>query len=79
MAALGDAARAVVVVDQTVGDAEPARLAAGARHPLSHAQGRALPWETLEDLAARVHPFEGGRAVVGQLRRPGDRPCPEII
>ena len=59
VAALGDAARAVVVVDRSVSDAELERLtAAGARGIRFHMlKGGVLPWEILEDMAARVHPF----------------------
>lgn len=59
VAELGEAARAVVVVDQTVSDAELERLTkAGARGIRFHMlTGGALPWEILEEMAARVHPF----------------------
>jgi D-galactarolactone isomerase len=59
VAELGDAARAVVVVDQSVSDAELARLtAAGARGiRFFMLKGAPLPWDILEEMAARVHPF----------------------
>jgi D-galactarolactone isomerase len=59
VAALGDAARAVVVVDPSVSDAELERLtAAGARGIRFHMlKGGVLPWDILEEMAARVHPF----------------------
>jgi D-galactarolactone isomerase len=52
-------ARAIVVVDQSVTDAELARLtAAGARGIRFHMlPGGVLPWDILEDMAARVQPF----------------------
>jgi D-galactarolactone isomerase len=59
VAALGEAARAVVVVDPSVADPELERLTeAGARGIRFHMlQGGVLPWDVLEDMAARVHPF----------------------
>jgi D-galactarolactone isomerase len=59
VAALGDAARAVVVVGPEVSDPELERLtAAGARGIRFHMlKGGVLPWEVLEEMAARVHPF----------------------
>jgi D-galactarolactone isomerase len=59
VAQLGQAARAVVVVDQSVSDAELERLTkAGARGIRFHMlKGGALPWDILEEMAARVHPF----------------------
>ena len=60
VAAIGAAkARAIVVVDQTVTDAELARLtAAGARGIRFHMlPGGVLPWDILEDMAARVQAF----------------------
>jgi D-galactarolactone isomerase len=59
VAALGDTARAVVVVDRTVSDAELERLtAAGARGiRFFMLRGAPLPWDILEEMAARVHPF----------------------
>jgi D-galactarolactone isomerase len=59
VAELGDAARAVVVVDRTVSDAELERLTrAGARGIRFHMlKGGVLPWDILEEMAARVHPF----------------------
>jgi D-galactarolactone isomerase len=59
VAALGPCARAVVVVDATVTDAELDRLtragACGVRfHMLA---GGVLPWEMLEAVAARIQPF----------------------
>ncbi len=59
VAELGAAARAVVVVDQNVSDAELERLTrAGARGIRFHMlKGGVLPWNILEEMAARVHPF----------------------
>ena len=60
VAAIGAAdARAVVVVDRSVGDAELERLTrAGARGIRFHMlAGGVLPWEILEEMAARVHAF----------------------
>ena len=59
VAELGDAARAVVVVDQNVSDAELERLTkAGARGIRFHMlRGGALPWDILEEMAARVHAY----------------------
>ncbi|MGH6945388.1 MAG: amidohydrolase family protein, partial [Geminicoccaceae bacterium] len=59
LADLGDQARAVVVVDRSVNDAALQRLTdAGARGIRFHMfPGGALPWEILEDMAARVHAF----------------------
>jgi D-galactarolactone isomerase len=60
VAALGpDVARAVVVVDRGVGDAELERLTrAGARGVRFHMlAGGVLPWENLEETAARVRAF----------------------
>jgi D-galactarolactone isomerase len=59
VAELGQAARAVVVVDQSVSDAELERLTkAGARGIRFHMlKGGALPRDILEEMAARVHPF----------------------
>ncbi|MGH6903587.1 MAG: amidohydrolase family protein [Geminicoccaceae bacterium] len=58
-AVLGAAARAVVVVGPAVSDAELERLtAAGARGIRFHMlKGGVLPWDILEEMAARVHPF----------------------
>ena len=57
MAALGDSARGVAVVDTSVSDDELARLTkAGIRGIRFHMlKGGALPWEILETMAARVH------------------------
>jgi D-galactarolactone isomerase len=59
VAELGDAARAVVVVDPGVSDAELERLTqAGARGIRFHMlRGGVLSWDILEEMAARVHPF----------------------
>ncbi len=59
VAALGPAARAVVVVDRSGPDDELDRLTrAGARGIRFHMfKGGVLPWEILEEMAARVHPF----------------------
>ena len=56
---IGEAARAVVVVDQTVTDAELERLTRdGARGIRFHMfRGGVLPWAILEEMAARVHAF----------------------
>jgi D-galactarolactone isomerase len=59
LAALGDSARAIAVVDTSVSDEELARLTkagvCGIRFLML--KGGALPWEILETMAARVHPF----------------------
>jgi D-galactarolactone isomerase len=59
VAELGAAARAVVVVDQSARETELERLtAAGARGIRFHMlKGGVLPWDVLEEMAARVHPF----------------------
>src|SRR5262245_39492542 len=59
MAALGDSARGIAVVDQTVTDAELDRLTkAGIRGIRFHMlAGGALPWDILETMAARVGIF----------------------
>jgi D-galactarolactone isomerase len=60
VAALGPAiARAIVVVDQSAGDAELDRLTrAGARGIRFHMlPGGVLPWDILENMAARVQAF----------------------
>jgi D-galactarolactone isomerase len=59
MAELGDCARGVVVVDRSVDDAELARVTeAGVRGiRFFMLPGGVLPWEVLEEMAARVHPF----------------------
>ncbi len=59
MAALGDSARGVAVVDTSVSDAELQHLTkAGMRGIRFHMlKGGALPWEILETMAARVHEF----------------------
>lgn len=55
---LGDSARAVVVVDQTVTDAELERLTKlGVRGIRFFMLGGFLPWEILEEMAARVANF----------------------
>lgn len=58
-AAFGDNARLVVVVDETTTDEELERLtslgARGARFFML--AGAAVPWEILEEVAARVHEF----------------------
>ena len=57
--ALGDSARGIAVVDQTVTDAELERLTkAGMRGVRFHMlPGGALPWDILETVAARVKNF----------------------
>lgn len=59
LAELGDAARAVVVVDEETPDSElEAMTAAGARGVRFHMlKGGVLSWEILERMAARVHEF----------------------
>ncbi len=59
IAALGDSARGIAVVDQTVTDAELDRLTkAGIRGIRFHMlPGGALPWDILETMAARVGNF----------------------
>ncbi|MDX9860760.1 MAG: amidohydrolase family protein [Rhodospirillales bacterium] len=59
MAAFGDKARGVMVVDETTPEAELDRLTKlGARGARFHMlPGGAVPWEILEEVAARVHPF----------------------
>ncbi len=88
LAELGDTARAVVVVDDAVTDAELERLTArgvcGVRfHMLP---GGALPWELLEEVAARVTPFGwhvqlqmNGREFAERLERLQRLPCPLVV
>ncbi len=59
IAALGDSARGIAVVDQTVTDAELERLTkAGIRGIRFHMlPGGALPWDILETMASRVGNF----------------------
>lgn len=59
IAALGDNARGVAVVDTPVSDEELARLTkAGIRGIRFHMlKGGALPWDILDTMAARVHAF----------------------
>ena len=59
IAALGDSARGIAVVDMSVTDAELDRLTkAGIRGIRFHMlPGGALPWDILETMAARVHNF----------------------
>jgi D-galactarolactone isomerase len=59
MAALGDSARGIAVVDQTVTDAELDRLTkAGIRGIRFHMlPGGALPWDILETMASRIGNF----------------------
>ena len=59
MAAFGDKARCVMVVDQATPEAELERLTAlGARGARFHMlPGGAVPWDIMEEVAARVHPF----------------------
>src|SRR5918996_1887004 len=56
---LGEAARAVVVVDRSAGHAELEQLTKdGARGIRFHMfKGGVLPWEILEEMAARVHGY----------------------
>lgn len=59
MTTFGGSARGVMVVDRDVSDAELDRLTSqgvcGARFFML--AGAAVPWEILEEVAARVHPF----------------------
>ena len=59
VARIGENARAVVVVDETVSDGELEKLtAAGARGVRFHMfPGGVLPWGIMEEMAARVLPF----------------------
>ena len=59
IAALGPSARGIVVVDQTISDAELDRMTKlGARGVRFHMmEGGALPWDILETMAARVGNF----------------------
>jgi len=59
MAAFGENARGVMVVDETVTDAELERLTRlGVRGARFHMlPGGAVPWDIIETVAARVHPF----------------------
>ncbi|MCE3247306.1 MAG: amidohydrolase [Geminicoccaceae bacterium] len=56
---IGEGARAVVVIDQDAADAEIEQLTKdGARGIRFHMfKGGVLPWEILEEMAARVHAF----------------------
>ncbi|MDP6346627.1 MAG: amidohydrolase family protein [Alphaproteobacteria bacterium] len=85
LAALGDTARAVLVADATTPDVELQRLTGlGVRGIRFHMlPGGALPWELLEEMAARVHNFGwhvqlqlNGRELADRLtqlqRLPGD-------
>jgi len=86
--AFGNEARAVVVVDETVDDAELACLTGlgvcGVRfHMLP---GGALPWDALEAVAARVAPFGwhvqlqmNGREFPERSERLRQLPCPLVI
>ena len=57
--AIGETARAVMVVDTSITDAELERMTRlGVRGARFHMfPGGAVPWEMLEEVAARVHPF----------------------
>lgn len=88
LAELGDAARAVVVVDDGVSDAELADLTArGVRGVRFHMlPGGALPWELLETVAARVAPFGwhvqlqvNGREFAERLADLQRLPCPLVV
>src|SRR3954469_8433191 len=59
IAAMGDSARGIAVVDQSVTDTELERLTkAGIRGIRFHMlPGGALPWDIFETMAARVAPF----------------------
>lgn len=85
---LGDSARAVVVVDETVEDAELQRLtAAGARGlRFFMLSGGVLGWDNLAPLAARVAPFGWHIQLQMDGRHLHDReaeiaalPCPVVI
>ena len=58
-AAFGDNARLIVVVDRTTPEAELERLTrAGARGARFHMlDGGAVPWDILEEVAAKIHGF----------------------
>jgi D-galactarolactone isomerase len=88
LAAFGAAARAVVVVDATVADAELARLTAlGVRGVRFHMlPGGALPWSELETVAARVAPFGwhlqlqlNGHELPDRAPRLRRLPCPLVV
>lgn len=61
IAALGENARGIAVVDTSVSDAELDRLTKGGirgiRFHMVKGGGGVLPWDILETMAARVHPF----------------------
>jgi D-galactarolactone isomerase len=88
MAAFGDAARGVIVVDHTVEPAELERMTAlgvrGARFHLL--PGGAVAWELLEVVAARIAPFGwhiqlqlNGRELPGRLDRLLRLPVPLVV
>ena len=89
MAAIGPSARGVAVVDETVSDAELARLTKlGIRGSRFFMLGGApLPWEILETMAARVASFGwhvqlqlDGRDLPNLLEQhPGERPLPRPV
>jgi len=84
----GADARAVVVVDETVDDAELDRLTGlGVRGVRFHMlPGGALPWDVLEEVAARVSPFGwhvqlqmNGREFPELSERLRRLPCPLVV
>ncbi|MDX1592762.1 MAG: amidohydrolase family protein [Gammaproteobacteria bacterium] len=88
LAELGATARAVVVVDADVSDAELEGLTArGARGVRFHMlPGGVLPWDSLEPVAARVAPFGwhvqlqmNGRELPGVAARLRRLPCPLVV
>ncbi|HEY5720179.1 MAG TPA: amidohydrolase family protein [Gammaproteobacteria bacterium] len=88
LAAFGDSARAVLVVDDRIDEAQLERFTAlGARGARFHMlPGGAVPWELLEPVAARIAPFGwhvqlqlNGRELPEQLARLQRLPCPLVI
>lgn len=88
MAAFGDAARGVFVIDETTPEAEIERLSAlGGRGARFHMlPGGAVPWDILEDVAAKVHAFGwhiqlqlNGRELPDHKARLLRLPCPLVV
>ena len=88
MAAFGDSARGVFVVDDSVGEKTLERLTAlGGRGARFHMlPGGALPWEMLEPVAERIAPFGwhiqlqlNGRELPDRVARLKRLPCPLVI
>ena len=88
MAAFGAAARGVMVVDTSVCEAELERLTAlgvrGARFFML--PGAAVPWDILEAVAARIHPFGwhiqlqmNGRELPERAEALGRLPCGLVV